>query len=876
MLKLAWGDIVDTVTLLRRTGWGLNVDLVADIWAGAAAILEEQRNALPLMIEAALSGPNLPATQLAVETTATLIHEFDTALQANDRRPDSDDKILRRTALLHFSGRHSVCVDFFESKGSKASRTEPMFGTAAAMAIRSAEKLVRPELVELWTRELGSDPEFARRRAIIEYFRTIERSLLEKDTALETLQQQYQTLIRPLELAMLLLMEMDPSDHAAAEQMIEIGDRIMTERLLPPDLSLCYCQALAKLDRWSKLLDYTRDTLRRVGAKDRIKAVEALALDKLGRTPEAMESLRELLEAGSRDRFAINTYINIVMRCGLEKEAIGVAESIVGNEKETDRKIEALRLLFVLVYHSDPTSLRAVEIAWRVGELVDQKIEEQEGLFLMLMFSATLRASLDKNDPRIPAFQTRMSDFIKRFPQSRILKSVAFPTQASGAQIIALIRRETGWSEEREKNRRRLENQLQRGELPIPIAWRPKAVLLNVPDVPTLWEIGKRDRTRERAYQLIMADENWQPRSARDIQRMPLIDLITLLVLQDLGILPLLFKVFDRIAIAQATLHELTRLLSPMSSTPARAQCLSLRNELKAHLTQIAQPAVPGTDSDELIGSRSASEQIRVLVAAGHYELYSDDLFFRIYCLEQGSRAGVCTLDFLRICEEKGLLSSIEVAEKYALLFSWNVGLRIELRDQLAVLPEGLAQATSLGEAVDMMRASAKTVAVFDAIWDLGKSMRDLRLHASAVLRNTIGDSRNSLVSISALLAFWFGKVRLHPDVNVNPELILAQLIAAGASPASALKPQTATRLWSVYFALIEFHHGKSMDQDKEKEAIRRLAALCAGLDSASGEFADNSYRRQLGAGLESGTANAEIFLSGYYDALSSIVKAKD
>jgi len=373
-----------------------------------------------------------------------------------------------------------------------------------------------------------------------------------------------------------------------------------------------------------------------------------------------------------------------------------------------------------------------------------------------------------------------------------------------------------------------------------------------------------------------MADESWKPRGARDIKHTPLVDLITLLVLHDLGVLPLLFKVFEKVAIAQATLHELSQLLSPMSGTPARAKCLSVRNILKEYLNQIVQPWVPATDIEEIISNRSASEQVRALVASGQYELYSDDLFFRLYCIDQASQIGFCTLDLLGICEEKGLLTAIEVAEKYALLFSWNVGLRIELRYQLAVLPEGLSQARTISDAIDLIRASGKTVAVFDGIWDLKKTPRELRLHASAVLRNTIGDKRNSLVSISALLGLWFGKVRLHSDVSIDPEVLLAQLIVMGASPATSLKPDIAQRLWSVYFALVEFHHGAAMDQDKENEAIRKLAALCAGLDSGSGEFFENSFRARMVSGLEDKTSRAEIFSNRYYETLATIVKSKD
>jgi hypothetical protein len=112
--------------------------------------------------------------------------------------------------------------------------------------------------------------------------------------------------------------------------------------------------------------------------------------------------------------------------------------------------------------------------------------------------------------------------------------------------------------------RAKVENQLQRGEIPIPYAWRPRHFLVNVTDLPTLWAIGKRSHHHERKFHLTMASSDWKPvLTAQLTKTIPLLDLITLLLIRDLEILELVFQLFPKIAIGQATLTITVTLPQP-------------------------------------------------------------------------------------------------------------------------------------------------------------------------------------------------------------------------------------------------------------------------------------------------------------------------
>jgi hypothetical protein len=141
---------------------------------------------------------------------------------------------------------------------------------------------------------------------------------------------------------------------------------------------------------------------------------------------------------------------------------------------------------------------------------------------------------------------------------------------------------------ERERWFTKVENQLQRGELAVPFCWRPKHLLLNVTDVVHLWYIGKHAAKDARAYHLTMATEpNYEELDlSRGLDRPPLIDLTSLLVVYDLHLLAVLFRVFPKIAIPKRTLMEIQTLAHPFpwGYTPL----VEIRDLLKTHMAQIS------------------------------------------------------------------------------------------------------------------------------------------------------------------------------------------------------------------------------------------------------------------------------------------------
>lgn len=863
----AWSDIVTAVESLRASGWPANVEFIADIWAGVASMLGRQRDILPLLAEAAKTQPTLHMLQSALENIAAQCDEWENALAANARLPESETRTLRRVSLLHMAKRDKECVDLLASAEPSLSSSHPLFGFALSLAILSADRIVRPELARTWEARLKSEPQLASEKALLDYFRAISQNLLAKDVALARLEERHLALGRPLQIALHLFHELDATDSEQAERCIAIAPDLQSNQMLHPVSALHLAQAFMTRGKWQELLDLSCHSLLRFDGNERFVALKALALDRLGHSSEALSTLRDLIDRGKSDSVALNTYIYIVTRCGFISEAIESVERVLSTESTKQGQIECLRLLFNLIHISEPGAQRCVDIAWKIGQLVDKTHEAQEGLFLSTMLAATIRADITFEDARRLEFQHRLDAFAQQFPDSKILRRAVFLKDAAPEELFQMLRQLAGVDDEELRWRERINNELERGAIPIPYAWRPRHVLNNVGDLPTLWEVGKQAKSDQRQFHLTMALSEWQPVSMAAMRgHVPLLDLITLLVVQDLGLWEHLFRLFPKIAIGQASLIELQQLVGPMSGSPFRQKCLELQAILKAHFEKIIQPAAdPPNEKDSHLLARWPSEEVKLLGREGRFMIYSDDAFFRLYCdPPSGSPPCICTLDVLSALDQTDVLSPVEVAEKISTLCKWYVGVVVSLRYQIAILPDPLASAPSVSKGIEALRESPLCFAMFNALWNPKKPYLDLQGHGGALLRELCNETRNPIECIAALMGLWFGKARLHRNAPQPPLRVIAGLIMQAAYGKPSIGAGCSRRLWSVFRELVALEHGDRMDEAKEREAIVLAGQVAAEIDHKGSLQGEASMMERLTSGLIKETSDSDAFLKGY------------
>ena len=118
--------------------------------------------------------------------------------------------------LLHTTKRNQECVKLLEEKWNTVADDSVIFGFALLQGILSAEKIIQPELAKRWKQELETRPALAGHAALFGYFGTKFKNPLEKDEALKTLIERYESLGRPNLLAKHLLQELDCTNQEQA------------------------------------------------------------------------------------------------------------------------------------------------------------------------------------------------------------------------------------------------------------------------------------------------------------------------------------------------------------------------------------------------------------------------------------------------------------------------------------------------------------------------------------------------------------------------------------------------------------------------------------------------------------------------------------
>ena len=438
---------------------------------------------------------------------------------------------------------------------------------------------------------------------------------------------------------------LDATNAEQARRCIAVATDVRASGRFDLDSILHLSQSYTTVEDWFALLALVEEALGLFGTNGRLRAVRAFALDKLGRTPEAMEDLRELVGSGVSDKVAVNTYINIVTRCGFTEEAIKLVENLLGRESDKSKRLEYLRLLFGLTHRADPHGQRAESIAWRIGQISNQPDEAEEGLFLISYLAATVSAKVMVSPERKAELHERLSRFTQKYPTSNLLRGAALPSNPSVQDLERIVEQVTGQDSEARREQQKLLLQLQRGVVPIPFAMRPRYALTNVSDVTSLWELTKRSAKDAHQYHLTMTLDPWSGVDPRAVERdIPLLDLITLFVAKDLQLFDVIFGLFPRIAIGQATLLHLQHLAQPMTGSWAQQECSELIEMLKGRFTQIVQPTANKETNIDYAAGRAAYDEVQELVQQGRFVLYSDDALYRLIA---GDPLGTASLSVL-------------------------------------------------------------------------------------------------------------------------------------------------------------------------------------------------------------------------------------
>lgn len=861
-LTAAWGSFRSVAPLLRSTGWPRVLEYASDAWMLAALYTGNEKEVLPDVKAAVDAHPNIADLQRGLERISVACDDFDTALKANEQQPQTDEVIVRRVLLLHSADKISECIDFAVEHLPRCDRSTDQYPLALSVSITAADIVVRANDAATLFEILSERSEWSAYRAVLSFVRTRNSQLLSAGEALVQFRADYEAHGRDPIIGMQLLAHLDTSDERDAEYCLDVAQHLKAHQLLPDDLRFIEAQALTTLSKWEGLLELADATLKQYPRLARMKSIRAVALDKLGHTSEALNELNSLI--GTGERLAIDVYVRIVTRLGDVEKATSLIERLLAGESNRQQQFRLVHLLFQLVHSSDPASSRLPEIAWRMGRLARREVEMEEGVFLLSMFASNIAGGSQLDEPRAEEVRGRIQAFSDRFPESTLFRMGTVSEDNPLEDIKRLLESFDPNSEERQQWQRSTERKMERGEIPVPYTWRPNQILGYIGNVLELWAYTKRANRDKQQVRLNMVVKEWLP--VTSVIRTPLLDITAILVLHDLKLLGTLFKVFPAVAISQQTLRLLQTLSASAFGGLASSVAKSIQAELRTYREYILQPdgSLP-TDSDREL--RTFGFDVKRLMESGQYALYSDDGIFAIYAGgESGGIERFCTLDLLQMAVERNLLSLREMAEHVSKLCQWNVDVSISGPILFAALPPGLDKVASARTGAELIQADQVISPVLESIWSVRKRYQEIHSHLASAVLSLITDGRNPEVCVAALVLVWYWKARLRTELKLAPEARLALLfvhVFAATNPSDVLS----RRLRSIYLQVVEGHYWTNMDERREDEAIRELAAASAEYDASVQPRPDPTIGNRVAKAWTEGTAERERFHKVYSDA---------
>lgn len=861
-LESAWKCFQEAIPLLRSIGWPRVIEYASDAWLLAALYTGSESATLPDMKAAAEALPHIPDLQRALERIAAECEDFETALKANERQLMSDEVGVRRVLLLHSANKMPRCVDFALEHLTKCDKDTQQYPIALCVSITAADAVVRADDAAPLLEILNARPEWSSYRAVLSFVRARNSQILSGQEALQQFKADYEASGHDAVIGLQLLAHLDVSEETEAKYCLEVARQVTAAQALPTDLRFIVAQALATLSRWGDLLALADSTLEQYGSLTGMRSIRAVALDKLGRTTEALDELSSLI--GTGERLAIDAYVKIVTRLGDVDKATKLIEQLLTDESNQHKKFKLAHLLFQLVQSSDPTSSRLPDIAWRMGQIARREVETEEGVFLLSMFAATTFAEADFEESRVEEFRRRITAFSERFPESKLFRMGTVSEESVLDDIKRMLDSFDPNAEKRQEWQRSTERQMERGELPVPYSWRPNQILGYTRDVLELWALTKGGKRDKQQLRLNMILGEWKPTTS--VSRTPLIDITALLVLHDLKLFETLLKVFPMVAISQQTL----RLLQTLSAAPfgslASSTAKSIQSVLRGYRARILEPdgTLPSDSGRKL---RTFGSDVQRLMETGQYALYSDDAIFAIYAAgEKGRIERLCTLDLMQIALNRNLLSLREMAENISKLCQWNVDVAISAEILCSSLPDGLAIVTSVRDGADMIQTDPVVAPILEGIWSVRKCYEDIHTHMANTVRMLASDLRNPEIGVSALVLVWYWKARLRADFDLSPESRLAVLFAHVFAAVDA-NEAVSRRLRSIYLRVVEGHHWHEMDEIHEHEAIRHLAVASAQFDANVSPRPEPSIGQRVAMAWTDGTADRDRFQKAYNDA---------
>jgi hypothetical protein len=881
ILTKSWMELLSAWELAEQLGYPPDVETMIDMLSILGMYFSEPDIVKTHLVKLAEIRPAVQNIQETLLQVAMYLDDRDTAERQLSKLPKTLKNKVNKIILTSQKNDKLKVVNLTSEILDDLIKEKPINSDAVlANAAEFANDLLMYKERDKFLSALHAFPDSEGLLALYEFIVQTKQESLKKPQAVEKLYDIYKKDCKSYQILDNLLNNLNPYTSDSASKLIEISNDITSTRDLSDNEYIILCQAKATIQDWKGVLETSRRAQIRFANNPRFKAFEALALDEMGETGRAIELLEEISKGEKHDPLAFNIYIDISARCGLIKKAKTLVTRLLEKTTETKQILHLLRMMFNIELYIDPKSESLIDICLKYGRLCDQDDESEEGLYLLQFFTATLHHKKEDQDNDVKDFQERLNKYVKKFPESKVLRSFQIKDNEPEV-LLSQLKKITGFTEEKERWYQRNEILLSRSQYPVPYIIRHK-LLLNVSNFIHLWELSKIAGKEYPQYLLTISAGQYKIRKIEDFkERIPLIDGIALIVLFDLGLLEYLFKIFPKVAIAKDTIINLQMVAQDFLYTSYTIKAKNIIELLSNHVSNIQQPS--SMDIIEKDHIFSELDLIKSAYNPSKHIFYTDDAIARLYvCGEDHYNDSISTIDIIIILKGKNLISPKEAAEKFAHLCGFNVlGTLIRYKDILIVLEGDLPKGESVECYLEHLTTHQNFNSFINSIWwfkgDYTRALTEIGQFISLMISREDGIYVEQNI-ITAIWYIWYQKVQFIIQAEKDKLYFLARSFL---STSIALSERIASdhenkecweKAWSIYDDIVQFVYGNDMNREIENKSRSLLAQMIA-------EFEFESRRKifsHIASGLTSDTAESDFFQKAYTENSIAIQKEHD
>jgi len=869
ILKKAWIELLSAWDLANQLGYPPDVETMIDMFSILGMYFSEPDIINKHLIKLAEIRPTVPIIQEGLLQIAMHLDDRATAERQLFKLPITIKNTVNKIILASRKNDKSEVVNLTSEILDDLIKEKPAnYDTVVAIAAECANDILMYKERDKFLAALHSFTDSRALLAVYDFIVQVNQESLKKPQAVEKLYDVYKKGYKHYQILAQLFHNLNPYKADSAQKIIEISNDIISDWDLLDNEYIILCQAKATIHDWGGVLETSRRAQIRFSTNPRFKAFEALALDEIGETGRSIELLEEIAKGEKHDPLAFEIYINISARCGLIEKAKTLVARLLEKATEKKQKLHLLRMLFNIEMYIDPKNEGLIDICLKYGQLCDQNDESEEGIYLLQFFAATLDPEKVVQDGDVKDFQRRLQKYVKKFPESKVLRSFSVK-EKEPEELLSQLEKITGFTEEKRKWYQRNENLLSREQHPVPYLIRHK-LLLNVSNFLDLWELAKITDKDYPQYQLTISIKHYVPRKIENFKgRMPLLDEVALVVLFDLELLEFLFNLFSKIAIAKDTISNLQMLAQQFVYTSYTKKAKEIIELLSKHFAQIQQPSSKDTiDEDHIF---SDLDLIKSAYDPSTHIFYTDDAISRLYvCGDDHYKDTISTIDIIMILKEKNLITQKEAAEKFAQLCAFNViGTPIIYKDILIVLEDDLPKGESIESYLERLKKHQNFNSFINRLWwfkgNYPKALTEIGQFISYMVSGEDGVSVEQNI-LTAIWYVWYQKVQFIKESEKDKLHFLARSFLSTSIEllkrigSDSENKKTWEQSWSIYNDIVKFTYGNDMDRVIENRSKVLLAQMISKIEFKS----EKKIFNHIASGLTNGTAESELFQKAY------------